>query len=253
MARRKFVAGNWKMFGNLQANRVLVEGVLAELSHLTQVDVVVCPPFPYLDQVVHLSRGSSLKVGAQDVSPYASGAYTGDVAAAMLADLGCAYTLVGHSERRAGHGETDDVVALKFAAARQAGLKPVLCVGETLEERRQGLTEEVVCRQLEAVVSGSAGVECLRDAVLAYEPVWAIGSGLAATPAEAQLVHAALRSKIKGWDAVTAANLQIVYGGSVKAENAAELFAQQDIDGGLIGGASLNTKDFLAICQAANF
>ena len=252
MGSQRFVAGNWKMVGSLLANQKLVEEILEGMQDLSQVEVVVCPPFPYLDQVSRLVQGGGLILGAQDVSCHATGAYTGDVAAGMLEDLGCTYVIVGHSERRSGHGESDDLVAQKFLAVQQSGMKPILCVGEQLVERQSGATVEVVSRQLEAVVA-AGGVRCLESAVLAYEPVWAIGTGLAATPEEAQLVHQALRSRVAAWDVAVAADLRIVYGGSVKADNAAQLFAQPDIDGGLIGGASLNAKDFLAICQAANF
>lgn len=252
MGSQRFVAGNWKMVGSLLANQKLVEEILEGMQDLSQVEVVVCPPFPYLDQVSRLVQGAGLVLGAQDVSCHAAGAYTGDVAAGMLEDLGCTYVIVGHSERRSGHGESDDLVAQKFLAVQQSGMKPILCVGEKLAERQSGATVEVVSRQLEAVVA-AGGVRCLEGAVLAYEPVWAIGTGLAATPEEAQLVHQALRSRVAAWDVAVAADLRIVYGGSVKADNAAQLFAQPDIDGGLIGGASLNAKDFLAICQAANF
>lgn len=252
MGRQRFVAGNWKMVGSQLANQKLVGAILEGMQDIPQVEVVVCPPFPYLDQVSRLAQGARLVLGAQDVSCHAAGAYTGDVAAGMLGDFGCVYVIVGHSERRSGHGESDDLVAQKFLAVQQSGMKPILCVGEKLAERQSGATVEVVSKQLEAVVA-AGGIRCLEDAVLAYEPVWAIGTGLAATPEEAQLVHQALRSRVAAWDAAIAADLRIVYGGSVKADNAAQLFAQPDIDGGLIGGASLSAKDFLAICQAANF
>ncbi|MDR2637957.1 MAG: triose-phosphate isomerase, partial [Zoogloeaceae bacterium] len=205
----------------------------------------------YLAQVSRLLAGSGVSLGAQDLSAHAEGAFTGEVSAAMLADFGCRHVIVGHSERRALHHESDALVAEKFGTARAAGLKPVLCLGETLTEREAGRTLAVVARQLDAVIAAH-GVAALRDAVLAYEPVWAIGTGRTATPEEAQEVHLALRRQVAARSGEVAAALRIVYGGSVKAENARALFAQADIDGGLIGGASLDAKAFLAICQATN-
>ncbi|MDR1646930.1 MAG: triose-phosphate isomerase [Zoogloeaceae bacterium] len=254
MRRQPFVAGNWKMNGALAANRSLTQALLAALRDsalaANTAEIALCVPFPYLDQVSRLLAGSPLRLGAQDVSAHAAGAYTGEVAAAMLVDFGCRYVIVGHSERRALHGETDAVVAAKFGAARAAGLIPVLCLGETLAERQAGETLVVVSRQLQAVIA-AYGAEALADAVLAYEPIWAIGSGLTAKPEEAQAVHQALRQQIAQVDLALAADLRIVYGGSVKAANAAELFAQPDVDGGLIGGASLDAQEFWAICQTA--
>ena len=252
MRRQPLVAGNWKMNGSLAANQELVAQLLEKLSGEGRVDVALCVPYPYLDQVSRLVQGSPIGLAAQDVSAHAAGAYTGEVSAVMLREFGCRYVLVGHSERRSLHGESDALVADKFAAARQAGMVPVLCLGETLAERQAGATLEVVFRQLDAVLE-SCGVAGLADAVLAYEPVWAIGTGLTATPEQAQEVHRALRQHVEARDARVAAGLRIVYGGSVKADNAARLFAQPDVDGGLVGGASLDAKDFLAICQAANF
>lgn len=252
MHRQPFVAGNWKMNGSLAANQQLVVELLDALQAPGPAEVALCVPFPYLDQVSRLLDASRLALGAQDVSCHVSGAYTGEVAASMLAEFGCRYVIVGHSERRALHCETDALVSAKFAAVQQVAMTPILCLGETLEERQAGATLEVVFRQLDAVVAAH-GVVGLRKAVLAYEPVWAIGTGLTATPEEAQAVHRALRARVAGYDEGVAAALRIVYGGSVKADNAAQLFAQPDIDGGLIGGASLSAKDFLAICQAAIF
>lgn len=237
------------MHGSLQQNADLLARVVEGVSGLA-CEVAVCPPFPYLAQVGARLAGSPIALGAQSVSEHPQGAYTGEVAAEMLADLGCAYVLVGHSERRSLYGETDAVVAAKFAAVQRAGLMPVLCVGETLAERESGATEAVVGRQLAAVID-RLGVAALAAAVVAYEPVWAIGSGVTASPAQAQAVHAAIRARVAGLDAGIADGLRILYGGSVKPQNAVDLFGQPDIDGGLIGGAALVAGDFLAICQAA--
>lgn len=249
--RRKLVAGNWKMHGTLSENRSLLSALRAGVSEAGAVkaDVAVCVPFPYLAQAQEMLAGGPVAWGAQNVSQHAKGAYTGEVAPAMLLDFGCTYAIVGHSERRALYGESDEVVAEKFAAALAAGLTPILCVGETLGERESGVTEQVVARQLDAVI-GKSGIAALARAVLAYEPVWAIGTGKTATPEQAQAVHAFIRSKLRALDAGVADGLIIQYGGSVKAANAVELFAQPDIDGGLIGGASLNAEEFLAICRA---
>jgi len=246
--RRKLVAGNWKMHGNLAENEALLSGVLSGMADV-KAGVAVCVPFPYLAQVQAKLSGSNVAWGAQNMSQHGKGAFTGEVSAAMLKDFGCKYVIVGHSERRAIYGESDEVVAAKYAAAQVAGLIPILCVGETLEEREGGVTEAVVGRQLDAVLN-SSGVSSLSDAVIAYEPVWAIGTGKTASPEQAQAVHAFIRGKIRGLDAAVADKLIIQYGGSVKGSNAAELFAQPDIDGGLIGGASLSAEDFLAICRA---
>ncbi|WP_295003129.1 triose-phosphate isomerase [uncultured Dechloromonas sp.] len=248
--RKKLVAGNWKMHGSLQKNAALLEQVKAGVSGLA-CEVAVCPPYPYLAQAQALLSGSPVAWGAQSVSEHPAGAYTAEVSAAMLQDFGCRYVLVGHSERRALFGETDGVVAAKFAAAQKAGLVPVLCVGETLAEREAGLTAVVVSRQLAAVLDAQ-GVAALASAVVAYEPVWAIGTGITATPQQAQEVHAAIRSQVAALDASVANGLRILYGGSVKPQSAAELFGQADVDGGLIGGAALVADDFLAICRAAN-
>ena len=238
------------MHGGLQQNAELLERIKAGVSGMA-CEVAVCPPYPYLGQAQSLLSGSSLVWGAQSVSEHPSGAFTGEVAASMLLEFGCRYVLVGHSERRALYGETDAVVAAKFDAARTAGLVPVLCVGETLAEREAGLTGAVVARQLSAVLDCS-GVAAMASAVVAYEPVWAIGTGVTASPAQAQEVHAAIRAQIAAQDRQVANGLRILYGGSVKPQNAVELFGQLDIDGGLIGGAALVADDFLAICLAAN-
>ncbi|MGV6859496.1 MAG: triose-phosphate isomerase [bacterium] len=249
--RKILVAGNWKLNGSLASNQELVAGVLEGMDGVTGCDVAVCPPFPYLAQVEGVLAGSAVQLGAQDVSDQVSGAFTGEVSADMLKELNCAYVIVGHSERRALYAEDDAFTARKFAAARAAGLTPILCVGETLEEREGGIMESVIARQLDAVLE-LEGVEAFSDAVIAYEPVWAIGTGKTASPQQAQDVHAFIRSKLAGLDGNVAANVQILYGGSVKPGNAAELFACEDIDGGLIGGASLNAGDFLGICTAAS-
>lgn len=248
--RGRLVVGNWKMHGSLGTNAGLLDALLAGVRGLGAVEPAVCAPFPYLGEVSARLAGSTLAWGAQNVSEFESGAYTGEVSAPMLAEFGCKFVLVGHSERRALFGETDGQVAAKFAAARMAGLIPVLCVGETLAEREGARTRHVVGRQLDAVLDGS-GVKALEGAVLAYEPIWAIGTGRTASPQQAQEVHSLLRARIAERNTEVAANLRILYGGSVKPGNAAEIFAMQDVDGGLIGGASLVSGDFLAICEAA--
>ena len=247
--RRKIVAGNWKLHGSRQFANELLGQVAAGLP-LEGVDVVILPPLPYLGELVEDFGETGLAFGAQDVSSNEKGAYTGEVSAAMLVDVGAGYGLVGHSERRQYHAESSELVAAKFLAARHAGLAPILCVGETLEQREAGETEAVIATQL-APVLALAGVEGFDGAVVAYEPVWAIGTGRTATPAQAQAVHAFIRGMVKGHDARIGDSLPLLYGGSVKPDNAAELFAQPDIDGGLVGGASLVASDFLAIARAA--
>ena len=248
--RRRLVAGNWKMHGNRSANEALLDAVLAGIGGVGEVECAVCVPYPYLAQAAERLRGTPLAWGAQNVSEHAQGAHTGEVSAAMLAECGCRYVIVGHSERRQLYGETDAQVAAKFRAVQSAGMTPILCVGETLAERDGGKTESVVQRQLEAVLAVSAGRGFV-NAVLAYEPVWAIGTGRNATPEQARDVHAFLRSRVAAQDAGAARELRILYGGSVKAANAAALFAMPELDGGLIGGASLVAQDFLAIGRAA--
>jgi triosephosphate isomerase (TIM) len=249
--RARLVAGNWKMHGSLRANAALLGALKAGLrQHSDGVACAVCAPFPYLAQVSAALAGSAIAWGAQNMSEHDSGAYTGEVSGAMLRDFGCRFAIVGHSERRTLYGEDDARVAAKFVAARRAGVTPIVCVGETLEQRERGDTESVVGRQLDAVL-GAAGAAALGEAVLAYEPVWAIGTGRNATPQQAQDVHAFARARVAAHDRAVAEKLTIVYGGSVKAANAAELFAMPDIDGGLIGGASLVAEDFIAICAAA--
>ncbi|MDO9225602.1 MAG: triose-phosphate isomerase [Pseudomonadota bacterium] len=246
--RRKLVAGNWKMHGSLAENEALLSGILAGMADV-KAGVAVCVPFPYLAQAQAKLTGSAIAWGAQNMSQQAKGAFTGEVSASMLKDFSCTYVLVGHSERRAIYGESDELVAEKFAAAQAAGLTPILCVGETLSEREGGVTEAVVARQLDAVIA-KCGVASLAKAVVAYEPVWAIGTGVTASPEQAQAVHAFIRTKVRGLDAGVADGLIIQYGGSMKANNAVELLGQPDIDGGLIGGAALNAEEFLAICRA---
>ena len=250
MALRKLVAGNWKMHGNRASNRALLDAVVAGIADLEGVECAVCVPFPYLGEVAARLANTKLAWGAQNLSEHAQGAYTGEVSAAMLAECGCRYVIVGHSERRQLYGETDALVAAKFAAVRSAGMTPILCVGETLAERDAGKTESTVARQLDAVLS-VAGAAVLANAVLAYEPVWAIGTGRNATPEQARDVHGFLRGRIEAQDAGIAGALRILYGGSVKAANAAALFAMPEVDGGLIGGASLVAAEFLAIARAA--
>jgi triosephosphate isomerase len=252
---RKFlVAGNWKMNGDSAANSELIGGIISGLSGIVdqadRIEVLVCPPFPYLAAVRDLVNGSELRLGAQNVSAHASGAHTGETSPAMLSEVGCEFVLVGHSERRKIYGETSEQVAAKFAAALAAGVTPLLCVGETLEEREAGNTETVINEQLGAVLETS-GIGAIASAVIAYEPVWAIGTGMTATPEQAQDVHRHIRGLLEALDADVAANVQILYGGSVKGDNAAGLFGMPDIDGGLIGGASLKAADFLAIVAAA--
>jgi triosephosphate isomerase len=248
--RTRLVAGNWKMHGSRAANAPLLDAVKAGAGRAAGVAIAVCVPFPYLQETSAALAGTPIAWGAQTLSEHDAGAYTGEVSGGMLRDFGCTYVIVGHSERRALYGEDDGRVAAKFAAARRAGLTPILCVGETLAEREGGRTEAVVARQLGAVID-AGGAGALVGAVVAYEPVWAIGTGRTATPGEAQAVHAFLRARVAGLDPAAAASLPILYGGSVKPANAAELFAQADVDGGLIGGASLVAADFVAICVAA--
>jgi triosephosphate isomerase len=244
------VAGNWKMHGSEAANAELSNEILAGMPDSESVRLLICPPFPYLAAEAVRIAGSRLALGAQNVSEHESGAFTGEVAAAMLRDIGCEYVIVGHSERRALMGETSVLVAQKFVAAQAAGLTPILCVGESLAEREAGKTEAVIDQQLNAVLA-SAGIGALAQSVIAYEPVWAIGTGQTASPEQAQEVHAHIRGVLSALDAQVAAGVQILYGGSVKGDNAAGLFAMPDIDGGLIGGASLKAADFLAIADKA--
>jgi triosephosphate isomerase len=239
--RIPLVAGNWKMHGNRASNRALLDAIVGGIAGLEGVECAVCVPFPYLGEVAGRLANTKLAWGAQNLSEHAQGAHTGEVSAAMLKEFGCRYVIVGHSERRQLYGETDATAAAKFAAVLAQGMTPILCLGETLDEREAGRTEEVVGRQLEAVLLLSKD---FKDAVVAYEPVWAIGTGRTATPQQAQEVHAFLRKRLTP-------DTRLLYGGSVKKDNAAALFAMQDIDGGLIGGASLVAEDFIAIVRAA--
>ena len=247
--RRKIVAGNWKLHGSRDFATGLVAELVAGLP-VGGVEMVVLPPLPYLGDLIEDFEGHAIAFGAQDVSSNEKGAYTGEVSAAMLVDVGARYGLVGHSERRQYHAENSELVAAKFQAAKHAGLIPILCVGETLEQREAGQTEAVIAAQL-APVLDLVGVEAFAGAVVAYEPVWAIGTGRTASPEQAQAVNAFIRGVVKGRDARIADSLPLLYGGSVKPDNAAELFAQADVDGGLVGGASLVAGDFLAIARAA--
>lgn len=249
--RRKLVAGNWKMQGRLATNASLIAGVTQGVATLDGVDVMVAPPAPYLAQVAGLLQETNIALAAQAAAAEADGAYTGETSVGMLADLGVRAVLVGHSERRSLFGETDAVVAAKFGRAQAEKLIPILCLGETLAEREAGQTLDVVGRQLQAVVAVH-GIAALVQSVVAYEPVWAIGTGRTASPEQAQEVHAALRALVAEQNAEVASGLRILYGGSVKAANAVALFAMPDIDGALVGGASLVAEEFVAICQAAS-
>jgi len=247
--RRILVAGNWKMHGSRAMVKELLGGLLAGTRNASEVDMAVFPPFPYLSETQAMLAGSAITWGAQNLNPIAQGAHTGEVSAGMLLDFGCRHVLVGHSERRTIYGESDEDVAVRFEAALAAGLEPVLCVGETLEERENGETESVVDRQIDAVLNRS-GIAGFERAIVAYEPVWAIGTGKTASPEQAQAVHAFIRDKFVSQDDIIAGQLRILYGGSVNGSNAADLFAREDIDGGLVGGASLKVEDFLAIRNA---
>jgi triosephosphate isomerase len=247
--RQSLVVANWKMNGSTQSVQSLLDSFKQGMATVQQAQVAVCPPFVYLQQVSESLTGTAIAWGAQNVSHQAPGAFTGEIAADMLTDFNCRYVIVGHSERRALYGESDELVAKKFAVAQAIGIIPILCVGELLEEREANKTEAVVGRQLEAVLQ-LQGVNALQNAVIAYEPVWAIGTGKTATPQQAQDVHAFIRRRIAQEQTQVAETVQILYGGSVKADNATELFAMSDIDGGLIGGASLKADEFLAICRA---
>lgn len=248
--RRKLVVGNWKMFGRLAGNQALLQGVLDGVRELKGADYAVCVPYPYLAQARSMLQGSNVAWGAQNLSQHEEGAFTGAVAPGMLADFGCKYVIIGHSERRGLFHESNEIASSKFDATQKAGMTPIFCVGETLVERDSGVTEQVVATQLDAVLK-RAGVLALKNAVIAYEPVWAIGTGKTASPEQAQAVHAFIRARVAAHDAGVAQGLCILYGGSVKASNADALFSMADIDGGLIGGASLVAEDFVAICRAA--
>jgi triosephosphate isomerase len=248
--RRPLVAGNWKMNGTLDKTRELLTGINQGAGTLDGVDIAVFPPFTYLAEARNLLTGSPVRWGAQTLCERPQGAVTGEIAADMLTDLDCTYVLVGHSERRTLYAESDAIVAAKLLAALAVNLTPILCVGESLEERERGLAEQVISRQLNAVIE-AGGIAAIQRAIIAYEPVWAIGTGKTATPQQAQEIHAFIRSNIAVLDAKIAASVRILYGGSVKSSNAEALFAMADIDGGLIGGASLDADEFLGIATAA--
>ena len=248
--RTPLIAGNWKMNGSRSESSTLVR-TLAGGVETDAAEMLICPPFVYLESASQWIGNAAISLGAQDVAAEAGpGAYTGEVSGAMLTDVGCRYVIVGHSERRTLYGETDAIVVAKFRAASDAGLVPILCVGENLQQREAGETDTVVRSQVDALID-ALGVTALERAVVAYEPIWAIGTGRTATPDQAQAVHAMIRALVGGHDAIIAASLRILYGGSVKGSNAADLLSQQDIDGGLVGGASLDAADFLAIYKAA--
>lgn len=251
MSRKKIIAGNWKMNGNLASNASLLAALqTSDVIKNTTAEVVVCAPFPYLAQLQNRLQGTLIAWGAQNVSEKMAGAYTGEVSGEMLREFGCSYVIIGHSERRSLYGETSVQVAAKFVRAQQAGLTPILCVGETLAERETDQTEAVIATQLDAVLN-TAGIAAFSQAIVAYEPVWAIGTGKTATPEQAQQVHAFIRARLAAQDATLAAGVRIQYGGSMKPSNARELLEMADIDGGLIGGAALIAEDFLEICRAA--
>jgi len=248
--RQYLVAGNWKMNGTRESATQLVNAILQDSALSAKMEIVICPPFVYLAEMAKLLKGSALVLGAQDMCAEGNGAYTGEISGSMLRDVDCRYVIVGHSERRTLYGEDDAMVARKFMAALKAELTPILCVGESLNQRQRGETHTVIMRQLTAVLDAT-GIYAFEKAVVAYEPVWAIGTGKTATPAQAQEVHALIRAGISTGDARIASAIRLVYGGSVKASNAAELFHMPDIDGGLVGGASLEAHEFLAICKAS--
>jgi triosephosphate isomerase (TIM) len=249
-SRQPLVAANWKMNGTLGSIRPLVEAIKNGLVDDDRTLVVICAPYIYLPELQVLLQGSRLKLGAQNVSQSDSGAYTGEISVAMLQDYNCQYVIVGHSERRNLYQESDHLVAEKFVKVSKAGLIPILCLGELLQERESGTTDEVIARQLDEVIK-LAGIEQFKNAVIAYEPVWAIGTGLTASPEQAEEVHGFIRLQLARHNDEIADNIKILYGGSVKADNAGELFSRADIDGGLIGGASLNAQEFLKICESA--
>ncbi len=248
--RDVLIAGNWKMNGSRDSIKALLDGLKQGIGQVNKAQVAVCAPFIYLPDVADQLAGSPIAWGAQNVSTEASGAFTGEVAASMINDFNCQYIIVGHSERRSYYGETDEIVAKKFGVVLEAGMTPIFCIGETLEQREKGITEEVVASQIQAVIDAH-GAQALGKGVIAYEPVWAIGTGKTATPDQAQAVHAFIRQRIAESDQAVADSIVIQYGGSMNAGNAKDLLAQPDIDGGLIGGASLKAEDFLTICTSA--
>jgi triosephosphate isomerase len=249
--RRPLIAGNWKMHGSVSSTEQLLNSLVKASQHLAQVSMVVCPPNVFLNQAASLLQGSTIALGAQNLNQHKSGAYTGEVAASMLKEVGCQYVIIGHSERRSLFGEQDATIAAKFNEACATNLTPILCIGESQQQRQHGETEQVVWNQVQAVLE-QVGTAIFSQGVIAYEPVWAIGTGVTATPEQAQAVHAYIRQQLANIDRTLSEQISIIYGGSMKADNALELIAQADIDGGLVGGASLQADQFIAICQAAN-
>ena len=249
--RRKLVVGNWKMHGNLVQNKSLLDNCIAKLAPLTNADYAVCVPYPYLYQAQSLLQHSNIAWGAQNIGKFEAGAYTGEVSAAMLKDFACTYTIIGHSERSTAYCESDENIAAKFMMAKNAGITPILCVGETLIEREAGVMHRVVAKQLDTIID-LYGAAVFADTVISYEPIWAIGTGLAARPEQAQNMHEFIRGKISTLNLDAATSLKILYGGSLNPQNAIQLLAMPDIDGGLIGRCSLNANDFEGICRAAN-
>ncbi|VAW88201.1 Triosephosphate isomerase [hydrothermal vent metagenome] len=249
--RRAFVAGNWKMNGSRASAAALAESIVAQVKEFDRVDVALCPSYVFLADVKQAMGATKVRLGAQDLSLQSAGAYTGEISAAMLNEYQCGCVIIGHSERRAYHGETNEQVAKKMVVASEAGLLPIVCVGETLEERESGRTETVIAEQLDVLLDTAATLAALQTSVVAYEPVWAIGTGKTATPEQAQQVHQFIRARIAEKNAELAAGIRLLYGGSVKPGNATELFGMSDIDGGLIGGASLQAEDFTSICRSA--
>lgn len=250
--RKYTIAGNWKMNGSKSSVTTLINSIKNGITETNNITWVVFPPYPFLEQVEHLLTNSKILWGAQNLSEHKAGAFTGEISAEMIKDFGCSYVLVGHSERRQLYGETDNIIAAKFVAAINANLIPILCIGETLQEREQGLTKKIVDRQLDAILKLSEGIKLFNNAIIAYEPVWAIGTGITATPEQAQEIHAHIRLQLAKYDGSIAKQTQILYGGSVKPDNAKSLFKMADIDGGLVGGASLKAQDFLDIGRACN-
>ena len=249
--RKSIVAANWKLNGSLDMAKSLVLAINQHCQNLSGVDAIICPPYPYLSLVGQMMSADNVLLGAQNAAEHENGAYTGEVSAAMVKEMGCHYVIVGHSERREYYGETDSIVAAKFMQIQSADVTPILCVGESLEQREQGVMKDTIVNQVKAVIN-AAGISSIRNAVLAYEPIWAIGTGKTASPEQAQEVHAIIRSVVAEQSAEIAEGLRILYGGSVKASNAADIFSQPDIDGGLIGGASLDADQFNAIVSAGS-
>ncbi len=248
--RRTLIAGNWKMNGSLTSVESLINGIKDGLADVTNADMAVCPPAVYISTVKELIGDANIGLGSQNVCDQASGAFTGELAPSMLKEFNCSYAIIGHSERRSLYGESDELIAKRFAMAVQNGITPLFCIGETLEERESGVMEDVVSRQLDAVID-TQGIDAIAQCVIAYEPVWAIGTGVTASPEQAQAAHAFIRNKLAALSGDVADKVQILYGGSMNAGNAEELLSQPDIDGGLIGGAALKAEDFLAIGKSA--